>query len=430
MKRLTLLCAAMLLGGFVQLFAQEEPEPVTEKEPITLELIARFDVEPHIALNADSRNAAMAHNNFNGNEGMYSGSSLYTHFEGDIIPGLHFNLVNHWLAGSWPGIQGLYQNTWTTDNNWCDFATLSYQFPFGLKFTLGKECLAVATYEYDPYDYDCHYMLCSGMWNNLNAYQLGAKASYCFHENWEAGFQFSSSPFNKKPFSDGLFSYSLFGFFDKAEDDDTGFSFRVALNMMQFERKSQDDPDSRNSFLWMPSLGLRYDIEDFHIGIDAAARFAGTTTYFYPAPGLLPGGVESAPVREGNVILNLGYVIEDDLEVFGTFGWEPNRGILSVLNYANYFEDGEGELWPVSYPKNNGFCGGIGAYWYPIEDSKDLRVHVLFGGSNYGRNLLASGDSSLLPTDALGIPRSVSSLAFNFGVTYCFRPLDLFGKKK
>ncbi|MBO7510416.1 MAG: hypothetical protein J6T35_04455, partial [Bacteroidales bacterium] len=74
--------------------------------------------------------------------------------------------------------------------------------------------------------------------------------------------------------------------------------------------------------------------------------------------------------------------------------------------------------------------GGLGAYWYPIEDSKDLRVHVLFGGSNYGRNLLASGDSSLLPTDALGIPRSVSSLAFNFGVTYCFRPLDIFGKKK
>ena len=31
---------------------------------------------------------------------------------------------------------------------------------------------------------------------------------------------------------------------------------------------------------------------------------------------------------------------------------------------------------------------------------------------------------------ALGIPQSVSSLAFNFGVTYCFRPLDLFGKKK
>ena len=71
MKRLTLLCAAMLLGGFVQLFAQEEPEPVTEKEPITLELIARFDIEPHIALSAESKNAAIAHNNFNGNEGMY-----------------------------------------------------------------------------------------------------------------------------------------------------------------------------------------------------------------------------------------------------------------------------------------------------------------------------------------------------------------------
>ena len=274
MKRLTLLCAALLLGGFVQLFAQEEPEPVT------IELITRFEMEPQVALSKASQEAVRAHNNMNGENGFYSNSSVYTHFEGDIIPGLHFNLVNHWLAGTRQEIKDLYGNAWTSGNNWCDFATLSYEFPFGLKFTLGKECLAVATYEYDLYDYDCHYMLCSGMWNNLNAYQLGAKASWCFHDSWEAGFQFSSSPFNAKPFAelpdskffDGLFSYSVYGFFDKPEDEDNGFSFRLALNAMQFERFRKDVPDSRNGFLWMPSLGLRYDINGFWLGLDAAAR--------------------------------------------------------------------------------------------------------------------------------------------------------------
>lgn len=396
MKRLTLLCAALLLGGFVQLFAQEEPEPVT------IELITRFEMEPQVALSKASQEAVRAHNNMNGDNGFYSNSSVYTHFEGDIIPGLHFNLVNHWLTGTRQGIKDLYGNAWTSDNNWCDYATLSYEFPFGLMFTLGKECLAVATYEYDPYDYDCHYMLCSGMWNNLNAYQLGAKASWRFHDSWEAGFQFSSSPFNAKPFAespdskffDGLFSYSVYGFFDKPEEEDNGFSFRVALNAMQFERFRKDVPDSRNGFLWMPSLGLRYDINDFWVGLDAAARFASASSYFAPS--------DPSPIREGNIILNLGYAFEDDFEIFARAGWEPTHGSYTYLNYAELDEDG----YAVSYPKNTGFCGGVGAYWFPLRDSQDLRVHAVIGGSNYGDNL-----------------------AFNFGVTYFFRPLQLFARK-
>ena len=401
MKKLTLLCAALLLGGPIQqLFAQEELEDSRhEPEPITLEAIARFDMEPQIALHNDVRERVRAHNNMNGKDGFYANSSVYTHFEGDIIPGLHFNLVNHWLCGTGDGIVSLYKNAWTTENNWCDYATLSYEFPFGLKFTAGKECLAVATYEYEPYDYDCHPLLCSGMWNNFNAYQLGAKASWCFSDTREVGFQVSSSPFNYKPFSEGLFAYSLYGFFDKNPEDELGFSGRVALNAMQFEKKVAGDPASRNGFVWMPSLGLRLDVNDFWVGIDAAARFASESSYFGPK--------DPQPIREGNVILNLGYAFEDDFEVFARAGWEPCHGTYSFLNYYEYTVDEEtGEEYAVPFPKNTGFCGGVGINWYPLTDSQDLRVHAVVGGSNYAR-----------------------SLAFNIGITYFFKPLQLFARK-
>lgn len=386
-----LLCAALLLGNLPRLFAQD----------LSLQIIPRFEVEPQVAVSKDSRDAVREHNNLNGEEGFYSNTSLYTHFEGEIIPGLSFNLINHWVAGSASEIQSLYENTWTTDNNWCDYATLTYEYE-GFSVTLGKECLAVATYEYDPYDYDCYYVLSSGMWNNLNCYQWGAKVAYAPSDNLEFGFQFSSSPFNEKPFSDGYFSYSAYGFYDKDEDEDEGLSFRLSLNAMQFEKAIKGVPGSKANFIWQPALGLRYDINDFYVGLDAAARFASSSIYDAIAGGLPDSDL--TPIREGNIILNLGYYVEDELEVFARAGWEPVSGAYTYLNYAE--TTGPNDEYAIAYPKGRGFLGGIGVHWYPLPESNDLRVHAVIGGSNYSQ-----------------------AISMNFGVTYFFQPLKLFARK-
>jgi hypothetical protein len=404
MKKLLLLCAALLWGSMMSPLSAEsygslpvEPVESDETEPITLRIIPRFDVEPQIALTEGSKEAVRSHNNLDGTDGFYSNSSVYTHFEGDIIPGLHFHLVNHWLAGSAEAIRSLYQ--WTSDFNWCDFATLSYEYE-GFTFTLGKDCLAVATYEYDPYDFDCYYLLSSGMWNNLNCYQLGAKVAYSFSDSKEVGFQVSSSPLNETPFSEGYLSYSLYGFFDKEEDEDEGFSYRLALNAMQFDRKDAAVPGSKSNFIWQPSIGLRYDINDLYVGLDAAARFASASIY---DPTLEVPEDALSPIREGNIILNFGYNYDDKLEFFARAGWEPVSGTYTYLNYAELTED---EEYAISYPNGRGFLGGIGVNWYPLKDSQDLRIHAVVGGSNYAQ-----------------------ALSLNFGVTYFFEPLKLFARK-
>ena len=123
MKKLLLLCAALVWGSMMSPLSAEsygslpvEPVESDETEPITLRIIPRFDIEPQIALTEGSKEAVRSHNNLDGTDGFYSNSSVYTHFEGDIIPGLHFHLVNHWLAGSAEAIRSLYQ--WTSDFNW------------------------------------------------------------------------------------------------------------------------------------------------------------------------------------------------------------------------------------------------------------------------------------------------------------------------
>ena len=397
MKKQALLCAALLLGGFsANLGAQET-------EPITLEIIGRVEVEPQLGLTYRGQLNAKAHNAFDGEGGLYSNTSLYTHFEGDIVKGLHFNLVNHWLAGSKSGICSLYDNTWTSQNNWCDFATLSYQIS-GFKITVGKECLVNGTFEYDPYDYDCHYLLSSSMWNNFNSYQLGAKASWVFSPQSEIGFQFSSSPFNTRPFAEsptdkffnkGLMSYSLYGFFDKPEEDLWGASVRVACNMMQFERNSEI-PQSRNAFVIQPTFGFRYDYMNFYAGFDAAVRFATPSSYFNPE--------KDQALTEGNININFGYTAGDYFEIFAKAGMDFTTGEYSWLNYRDIYVDADGYEYAVAYYDGKAFFGGVGAYWYPLGENRDLRIHLVAGGHSVSKT------ASLL-----------------FGLTFNFQPL-LLGK--
>ena len=240
------------------------------------------------------------------------------------------------------------------------------------------------------------------MWNNLNCYQLGGKASWVFSDQTEVGFQFSSSPFNEKPFAEtmdskffkqSLFAYSLYGFFDKPEEDLWGASIRVACNMMQFERNSEV-PQSRNAFVFQPTFGFRYDYMNFYAGVDAAARFATPSSYFNPEA--------EQTLSEGNFNLNLGYTPSDYFEIFAKGGIDYTFGDYSWLNYRGIETDDEGYEYSVAYYDGKAFYGGLGAYWYPLGENKALRFHLIAGGHSVSKT------ASLL-----------------FGLTFNFQPFAL-----
>ena len=113
---------------------------------------------------------------------------------------------------------------------------------------------------------------------------------------------------------------------DEDEDEDEGFSYRLALNAMQFDRKDAAVPGSKSNFIWQPSIGLRYDINDLYVGLDAAARFASASIY---DPTLEVPEDALSPIREGNIILNFGYNYDDKLE-FGHLQIQDEHRRLNV----------------------------------------------------------------------------------------------------
>ncbi|MBQ9138862.1 MAG: hypothetical protein IJX65_09530 [Alistipes sp.] len=326
----------------------------------TLIISPRFEVNPYIRTGSE------------GYTGVDFGtSSLYTLFEGSVGEHFSYSMSNHWLSTD---PKSLYQNAFRSDDvDFIDWLTLSYNVG-QFTFTLGKDMLAIGGYELDPMDVDQHPTLCSTFWHNCAIYQWSARVEYMTpDEASSVAFQFGTSPFGEYPFRSKLFSYSLIWYGEYG-----CFAPIWSANMVEYDR---------GVFVKMASLGNGFYFGDVAIEADVMYKHLNYDGHNH----------------ELSAVCKVGYTFADKVEVFAKGGYEYRSGI----DIFGYDAEDEWSFIPTdASAKGYAFYGG-GVNYYPLRNSKDLRLHAVVGANNYAK-----------------------SVALSIGATYHFNLTETIGKRR
>ncbi|MBR5257234.1 MAG: hypothetical protein IKV62_10735 [Bacteroidales bacterium] len=325
MKRLLVVCAASLLPCFL-VSAQEADN---SGRSVELSVIPRLDLNPTFSTVKGG-----------GAEFTLGNTSLYSLFEGNLTENLSFSVCNHWAA--FDSVQDvlasttdLYKGTLYSDTtNWLDWANLTYTFG-NFALTVGKDMVTTGGLEFDDYDFEVHPALVSSFWQNFSCYQWGAKLAFTTPAESDAiSFQFTTSPFGERPFASKLFNYSV-EWRGEHGPLETIWSATAVGNEGEYQP--------------IFALGQRLNFDSWTVGFDAFSV-----------------------VGDEEDILRKGITLMPSV----TFSPSEKFDILAKGGYENYaletVEDGSVKrLW-----------GGLACHWYPLRDSRDLRVHAVAAYDN------------------------------------------------
>ena len=325
----------------------------------TLIIAPRFDVNPYIPT---------------GSEGIrgvdFGNSSLCSLLEGSIGENFSYSMCNHWITTE---TRPLYQNILRTDeSDFIDWLTLSYSVG-NFTFTAGKDMVAIGGYELDPMDVVQHPIICSKFFQDCSIFQLSAKVEYTTADEASTiGFQFANSIFSQlQPFKERLFAYSLtwYGDYD-------WFAPIWSVNMLEYER---------GTFVKVASLGSGFYFGDASIELDLMYKhlnYDGSNHEFSPA-------------------CKFNYNFNNKFELFAKAGYEYRSG-MDILGW----EDEMG-FFPTDISGGSYAYYGIGAHYYPLKNSQDLRLHTIVASNSYAK-----------------------SIAVNVGITYLFNLTETIRKHR
>ena len=324
MKRLLVVCAASLLPCFL-VSAQEADNSGRSAE---LSVIPRLDLNPTFTPGESSVFTL-------GN------TSLYSLFEGDLTENLSFSVANHWAAFDsvhdvFGSTKALYQNTlYSYDTNWLDWAYLTYTFG-QFAVTLGKDMITTGGLEFDDYDFEVHPALVSTYWHELACYQWGAKLAFTTPSESDAfSFQVATSPFGERPFASKLFNYAL--------------EWRGEHGILETIWSAAALGTEPGKYQPVFSLGQRLNFDSFSVGLDAFS-------------------VVGDEDEEENTLLHKGITLMPSVL------WSPSEkfDVLAKGGYENFSLDTVLDDEPVKH-----WWAGLACHWYPLQDSRDLRVHAV-----------------------------------------------------
>lgn len=303
--KIMVVLAALTLPCFLA-FSQEADN---SGRSVGLSLIPRLDLNPQISVGDKGDDDFTLGN-----------SSFYSLFEGEILDNLSFSLCNHWLSDE-PG--SLYSNSFRSDDNtWTDWAYLTYTHKSGFGVSLGKMMMDVGGIEYDDYDYDVHPEMASALWNNLACYQWGGKITWTApSENHTFGLQAVTSPYGKRPFSSGLYSYAA--------------SWKGSFNPLETIWSVAAVETEENRYDWIVSIGDRLNFDNLSVSLD----------YFSKV-----GDEEDILLKGGTYMAGLNWEASEQIDVVAKAGYEHS----SFFDHRFY---------------------GAGVHWYPLKGSRDLKVH-------------------------------------------------------
>jgi opacity protein-like surface antigen len=105
--------------------------------------------------------------------------------------------------------------------------------------------------------------------------------------------------------------------------------------------------------------------------------------------------------HELSAVAKVGYTLKDKVELFVKGGYEYRTG-FDIFGY-----DDEFGFIPTDASSRDYLFYGIGANYYPLKSSKDLRLHAIVATNNYAK-----------------------SIALSIGATYHFNLTDTICKSK
>lgn len=323
-------------------------------------VIGRLDANPNFYTGEDKGVAYSSGN-----------SVVYTDLEASFGEHVAFTWIGHWAETGGDKIPfkntpDLYKNSFYSVNNWTDFCYFDFMGG-GFTFRLGKDCMALGGFEYDPYDWEVTYDMASLLWQNLPCYQWGASLLYTTPSE-KSTFQLQAvSATNVCDLNDdeelvrwrpwqhghGLYAFKYTGEYGP-------ISTSNAYGWMQTAGKSLGLPTSGIEFLTLSLTGACCD--QFSIGLewqnrrDTAVKLQSAKDFFN---------------QSSKALLSLDYVPSDKFELHLVGGYE-RLGITSEV--ANWMEDVE----PVHH-----WFTGASFYYFPLKNSKDLRIQASVAGSNH-----------------------------------------------
>lgn len=331
MKRLLVVCAASLLPCFL-VSAQEADN---SGRSVELSVIPRLDLNPVFPTEKGG-----------GTEFTLGNTSLYSLIEGNLTENLSFSVCNHWagfdsVRDVFATTKDLYGYTFRSDyTNWLDWAYLTYSFG-NFSLTLGKDMVTTGGLEFDDYDFEVHPALVSSFWHNFSSYQWGGKFAFTTpSESDVIGFQVTASPYGERPFASKLFNYSV--------------EWRGNHGVLETIWSATAIGVDKGEFQPVFSLGQRLNFDSWTVGLDAFSVVGD-------ADEILRKGITLMP--------SLMYSPSDRLEVLAKGGYE-NYAIVDTV------EDLTWKRW----------WSGLALHWYPLQDSRDLRVHAVAAYENIDKS--------------------------------------------
>lgn len=224
-----------------------------------------------------------------------------------------------------------------------DFLFLGWRINKNFALTTGKEVVAMGGIEYDlaPIDVYLH----SRSWE-LNCYQFGANLQFITNDEKNIfTLQFTNSPFGEGYYS-GLYNYSLHW-----RANYKHFGPVCSVNMFEYKK---------NSFLNVMALGTTYNFGPVDGYIDFLHRVSGDQEEFI--------------CHDYTFIGQLGInLFNDKLHLYVKGGYDFNDAQPAD---AEIFYD------PYVIPGTDMKTYGGGLEFYPIKDSKNLRIHAFIAVSD------------------------------------------------
>ncbi|MDD2637021.1 MAG: porin [Bacteroidales bacterium] len=264
----------------------------------------------------------------------FDGKYLNIILDGELNQKFSYNYRQRMILSSKFGYQSFFNAT--------DWLYLNYKINNNFSIAAGKQIVAIGGFEYDYAPIDLY--LWSTFWNNVTCYQIGGTVKYRTKDNkHNLGFQVVNSPFATQTLQN-IYAYNLiwYGNFNK-------FNTIYSLNRIEYEK---------GHYINYIVLGNKLSISQFSIEIDLMNRFSERQEDIF---------------ADYSVISNFKYNLNNKIIIFVKSGYDQNKAqqANSTFIYDRYVEPG------TEY-----FFYGAGLEYFPIKNSQDVRIHVVWASNN------------------------------------------------
>lgn len=226
-----------------------------------------------------------------------------------------------------------------------DWAYLDYDINKNWRVSAGKQVVAFGGIEYDKAPIDVYFW--SNYWNNVICYEFGVSGQYTTNDGKSTILaQVCNSPFTSKSYRfDGLYAYNLMWYGRYG-----AFRSIYSVNMVEYA------PSRYINYIF---LGNHFNFGPVTLEVDYMNRYGGKGGFFNDISAV------------GSVIYN----IKDRANVFVKGGYDRNMAQAADTPLDQIMD------LTVLPGTEYGFYGA-GAEFFPIKNSKDLKMHAFWASNN------------------------------------------------